>query len=267
MDNVVSKLILKLRLLPRKDKGPYLQLYNIMGFYPHDLTLYKEALIHRSYTSVNRELRHINNERLEFLGDAVLGAVVADIVYERYKNKQEGFLTTLRSKVVKRETLNDLAVNIGLDKLVFHSDHMVYSHNNYMNGNAFEAFIGAIYLDRGYKYCMMFMKERILNNYINLEKLSKREENFKSKIIEWAQRYQCQFEFTVTDERMDNNNTPKFFAEVKIEGIVCGKGTGFTKKESHQRAAQSAYKKVRSNVNFVNKIMACRNERLKGVEN
>ena len=252
------------RLLLRKDKEPYLRLYHIMGFYPHDLSLYRVALMHRSTTSTNRKMRHLNNERLEFLGDAILGAVVADIVYDRYQKQQEGFLTTLRSKIVKRETLNDLAVKIGLDKLVIHSERMISAHNNYMNGNAFEAFIGAIYLDRGYDYCMYFLKDRILQNYIDIDRMSTKEENFKSKIIEWCQHYQCLFDFVVTDEKMESGNAPKFFSEVRIEGVVCGKGVGYSKKESHQSAAQQAYKKVQSDVRFVNSIIDKRNQRVNG---
>jgi len=252
------------RLLLRKDKEPYLRLYNIMGFYPHDLSLYRVALMHRSTTSTNRQMRHINNERLEFLGDAILGAVVADIVYDRYRNQQEGFLTTLRSKIVKRETLNELAVKIGLDRLVIHSDRLASSHNNYMNGNAFEAFMGAMYLDRGYDYCMYFIKERILGRYINIDKMSQKEENYKSKIIEWCQHYQCQFDFVITNEKMEAGNAPKFYAEVVIENVPCGKGVGYSKKESHQNAAQQAFMKVQSDVKFVNSIMDLRNQRING---
>lgn len=264
MNLSIENAIDHVRLLLRKDKEPYLRLYNIMGFYPHDLSLYRVALMHRSTTSTNRQMRHINNERLEFLGDAILGAVVADIVYERYKNQQEGFLTTLRSKIVKRETLNDLAVKIGLDKLLIHSDRLVSSHNNYMNGNAFEAFMGAMYLDRGYDYCMYFIRERILGHYINIDKMSQKEENYKSKIIEWCQHYQCQFDFVITNEKMEAGNAPKFYAEVIVENVSCGKGSGYSKKESHQNAAQQAFKKVQSDVNFVNSIMERRNQRING---
>lgn len=264
MNLSIENAIDHVRLLLRKDKEPYLRLYNIMGFYPHDLSLYRVALMHRSTTSTNRQMRHINNERLEFLGDAILGAVVADIVYERYKNQQEGFLTTLRSKIVKRETLNDLAVKIGLDKLLIHSDRLVSSHNNYMNGNAFEAFMGAMYLDRGYDFCMYFIRERILGRYINIDKMSQKEENYKSKIIEWCQHYQCQFDFVITNEKMEAGNAPKFYAEVIVENVSCGKGSGYSKKESHQNAAQQAFKKVQSDVNFVNSIMERRNQRING---
>jgi len=165
---------------------------------------------------------------------------------------------------VKRETLNELAVKIGLDKLVIHSERMVATHNNYMNGNAFEAFIGAIYMDRGYEYCMYFLKERILQNFIDIDRMSTKEENYKSKIIEWCQHYQCQFDFVVTDEKMESGNAPKFFSEVRVEDVVCGKGTGYSKKESHQQAAQQAYRKVQSDVKFVNMLIDRRNQRING---
>ena len=169
----------KIRLSFLKDKEPYLNLYKIMGFYPHRLMLYQTALRHRSCQG--KQKSNLNNERLEFLGDAVLGAIVADILYNKYRNRQEGFLTTLRSKLVKRETLNQLAVQIGLDKLVLHSSHLHVTRNSSLNGNAFEAFIGAIYLDRGYKRCYQFMTERIFAHYLNIEKIANTEENFKSK--------------------------------------------------------------------------------------
>lgn len=265
MHRQLENYIDKIRLLFRKDKEPFLKLYDIMGFYPHDISIYTQALMHRSCRQRGGNNKMVNNERLEFLGDALLSAVVADVLYERFKGQQEGFLTTLRSKIVKRETLNELAVNIGLDKLVRHSDHVGNAHNNYMNGNAFEAFFAAIYLDRGYDYCMQFMKERIFTKYIDIDKISVKEENFKSKLIEWCQHYQCKFDFVVTAEKLEGGNAPKFFSEVVIEGVSCGKGTGYSKKESHQQAAQSAYKKVRSNVGFVNQLMEMRNSRVNGV--
>lgn len=259
----ISDNIDKIRLFFRRDKEPFLRLYNILGFYPHNTDIYHVALMHRSCRNDGgRRTKHINNERLEFLGDALLSAVVADVLYARYQNQQEGFLTTLRSKIVKRETLNELAVQIGLDKLVMHSDHVNSSHNSYMNGNAFEAFFAAIYLDRGYDYCMRFMKEQIFAKYIDIEKMSRKEENYKSKLIEWCQHYQCQFDFVVTNEKIEGGNAPKFYSEVRIEGVVCGNGTGYSKKESHQDAAEAAYKKVSSNVGFVNKLIEIRNARV-----
>ena len=159
----------KIRLLFRKDRESYLCFYRILGFYPRNIQLYEQALLHKSTSVRSDKGRPLNNERLEFLGDAILDAIVGDIVYKRFEGKREGFLTNTRSKIVQRETLNKLAVEIGLDKLIKYSTRSS-SHNSYMYGNAFEAFIGAIYLDQGYERCKQFMEQRIINRYIDLAK-------------------------------------------------------------------------------------------------
>ena len=138
----------KIRLLFRKNRESYLCFYRILGFYPRNIQLYEQALLHKSTSVRSDKGRPLNNERLEFLGDAILDAIVGDIVYKRFEGKREGFLTNTRSKIVQRETLNKLAVEIGLDKLIKYSTRSS-SHNSYMYGNAFEAFIGAIIWIRG----------------------------------------------------------------------------------------------------------------------
>ena len=257
-----QNLIDSARLLFQKEKEPFLQLKSILGFLPHNITLYQTALMHKSLTLHEKGVKHINNERLEFLGDAVLGAVVADILYQRYPNKQEGFLTTLRSKLVRRDTLNKLAVQIGLDKLVLYSGRATSAHNSYMNGNAFEAFFGAIYLDRGYDYCMRFANDVVFSKHINIEEVSKTEENYKSKLIEWCQKYQFEFKFDIVSQKiLQDRNTPKFVSRVTIEGVYCGTGEGYSKKESHQNAARQAYKHIRRNAAFVNTLIDARSKR------
>lgn len=150
----------KIRLLFRKDRESYFCFYRILGFFPRDIKVYQQALLHKSISLRSEKGRPINNERLEFLGDAILDAIVGDIVYRHFEGRREGFLTNTRSKIVQRETLNKLAVEIGLDKLVKYSTRSS-SHNSYMYGNAFEAFIGAIYLDQGYDRCKQFMEKKI----------------------------------------------------------------------------------------------------------
>ena len=162
-----------------------MSLSKILGFYPDNLQIYEQALLHKSSSVETGDGKWLNNERLEFLGDAILDAVVADIVYLHFEGKREGFLTNTRSKIVQRETLNKLAVEIGLDKLI-KSSTRTSSHNSYMYGNAFEAFVGAIYIDQGYDKCKMFLEEKIIKRYIDLDKLSRKEVNFKSKLIEWT---------------------------------------------------------------------------------
>ena len=234
----------KIRLLFRKDRESYLCFYRILGFYPRNIQLYEQALLHKSTSVRSDKGRPLNNERLEFLGDAILDAIVGDIVYKRFEGKREGFLTNTRSKIVQRETLNKLAVEIGLDKLIKYSTRSS-SHNSYMYGNAFEAFIGAIYLDQGYERCKQFMEQRIINRYIDLEKISRKEVNFKSKLIEWSQKNKMEVSFELIEQFLDHDSNPVFQTEVRIEGLPAGTGTGYSKKESQQNAAQMAIKKVK----------------------
>lgn len=235
----------KIRLLFHKDRESYLCFYRILGFYPHNIHLYHQALLHKSTSLRSEKGRPINNERLEFLGDAILDAIVGDIVYKHFEGKKEGFLTNTRSKIVQRETLNKLAVEIGLDKLIKYSARSS-SHNSYMYGNAFEAFIGAIYLDQGYERCKRFLEERIIHPYIDLDKLSRKEVNFKSKLIEWSQKNKIEVSFELIEQFFDKESNPVFKTEVRIEGLAGGNGTGYSKKESQQNAAQMALKKIKS---------------------
>lgn len=235
----------KIRLLFCKDRESYLCFYRILGFYPRNIHLYEQALLHKSTSLRSEKGRPLNNERLEFLGDAILDAIVGDIVYKHFEGKREGFLTNTRSKIVQRETLNKLAVQIGLDKLIKYSTRSS-SHNSYMYGNAFEAFIGAIYLDQGYERCKLFLEEKIIHPYIDLDKLSRKEVNFKSKLIEWSQKNKVEVSFELIEQFFDKESNPVFQTEVRIEGIPAGTGTGYSKKESQQNAAQMALKKIKT---------------------
>ena len=246
---VLRNQIDKIRLLFRKDRESYFCFYRILGFFPRDIRFYQQALLHKSTSIRSEKGRPLNNERLEFLGDAILDAIVGDIVYRHFEGRREGFLTNTRSKIVQRETLNKLAVEIGLDKLVKYSTRSS-SHNSYMYGNAFEAFIGAIYLDQGYERCKQFMEEKILKNYIDLDKMSRKEVNFKSKLIEWSQKNKMEVSFELIEQFLDRDYNPMFHTEVHIEGFSAGTGTGYSKKESQQNAAQMALKKIKSDEAF-----------------
>ena len=250
---VIADIIDKIRLLFVSEKKPFLRLKSILGFYPRDIRLYQLALMHKSMAYHEQDHHFINNERLEFLGDAMLGAIVADILYKHYGNKQEGFLTTLRSKIVCRSSLNRISHDLGLDKLIRHAGAVTTGHNSFMSGNAFEAFVGAIYLDRGYKYCYRFIEEQVFEKHINIEEIAKQEKNFKSVLIEWCQKYQYKFEFTQQESR-DDKNTPVFHSSVCVEGIPCGTGDGYSKKESDQNAAQQALKRIKRDKELQNGI-------------
>lgn len=247
----------KIRLLFHKDRESYLCFYKILGFFPRDIRVYQQALLHKSTSLRSEKGRPINNERLEFLGDAILDAIVGDIVFKHFEGRREGFLTNTRSKIVQRETLNKLAVQIGLDKLVKYSTRSS-SHNSYMYGNAFEAFIGAIYLDQGYDRCMEFMVKKIFKNYIDLDKMSRKEVNFKSKLIEWSQKNKMKISFELIEQFLDADYNPMFHTEVHVEGISAGTGTGYSKKESQQNAAQMALKKIKNDDAFKEEIQAAK---------
>ena len=254
---VLRNQIDKIRLLFHKDRESYLCFYKILGFFPRDIRVYQQALLHKSTSLRSEKGRPINNERLEFLGDAILDAIVGDIVFKHFEGRREGFLTNTRSKIVQRETLNKLAVQIGLDKLVKYSTRSS-SHNSYMYGNAFEAFIGAIYLDQGYDRCMEFMVKKIFKNYIDLDKMSRKEVNFKSKLIEWSQKNKMKVSFELIEQFLDADYNPMFHTEVHVEGISAGTGTGYSKKESQQNAAQMALKKIKSDDAFKAEIQAAK---------
>lgn len=247
----------KIRLLFHRDRESYFCFYRILGFFPRDIKIYQQALLHKSTSLRSEKGRPINNERLEFLGDAILDAIVGDIVYKHFEGRREGFLTNTRSKIVQRETLNKLAVEIGLDKLVKYSARSS-SHNSYMYGNAFEAFIGAIYLDQGYERCKQFMEKKILKNYIDLDKMSRKEMNFKSKLIEWSQKNKMEVSFELIEQLLDKDYNPMFHTEVRIEGVSAGTGTGYSKKESQQNAARMALKKIRNDEAFMEEVQTAK---------
>lgn len=234
----------KIRLLKIKGKEPYLSIYNIIGFYPNDPHLYEQAFLHKS-SSIEVGEKKLNNERLEFLGDAILDAIIADILYKRFPSKREGFLTNTRSKIVQRETLNRVAVEIGLEKMVIYSSK-INSHNNHMYGNALEALIGAIYLDLGYNACYNFIQDKMIGKYIDVDKLSRKEVNFKSNLIEWSQKNKLDIQFELIESFMDNEGNPVFQTAITLYEMQIGIGVGYSKKESQQNAAKMAIKKLRS---------------------
>lgn len=252
-----------MKLLFRKDKELYLSLYSIIGIYPHDISYYRVALMHKSALRRNENGRLVNNERLEFLGDAILDAIVGDIVYRHFPGKREGFLTNTRSKIVQRDTLNRLASEMGIIKLVTTNGKMSSSHNSYMGGNAFEALVGALYLDRGYEACRKFMEKRILGELINIDKVAYKEVNFKSKLLEWSQKNRIRLDFKMLSESKDRQGSPQFRFVVMLEGVEGCEGSGFSKKESQQIAAKLTLQKLRKDSMFLDSVFAAKTSRTK----
>lgn len=258
---MLKKLYRTIRLLPKKGKEPYISFYKILNFYPYNITLYEQALLHKSSSIKLKDGRWINNERLEFLGDAILDAIVADIVFKEFEYKKEGFLTNMRSKIVQRETLNKLALDLGLDRLI-KSSAKTGNHKTHMYGNALEALIGAIYLDQGYRVAKKFVHERLIVEHLNIETVAKQEVNFKSRLIEWSQKNKIPVEFRLIESFTDDNNNPIFCTAVDIYDLESGTGRGYSKKESQQKAAEEALDKINIDKEFMKNILMIKEKEL-----
>jgi len=257
-----SNIIDRIKLPFRKEKELFSSLYEILGFYPHNIEYYKQALMHKSIRKRNEKGKPLNNERLEFLGDAILDAAVGYIVYRHYEGKREGFLTNTRSKLVSRETLGKLATEMRLSELLLSAGHS-NSHNSYVEGNAFEALVGAIYLDRGYDACMWFWENRVLGKYIDIDKVASKEVNFKSKLLEWCQKNRVRMEYKLLKQKKDENGSPVFSFLVLLEGIEGEKGSGYSKKEAQQLASKDTLQRLRREPQFVDSIFAAKTNRTK----
>lgn len=182
------------------------------------------------------------NERLEFLGDAVLSSVISDYLYSNFKKEREGFLSKSRSNLVCRETLNELALGIGLDRFLT-ACGLPALHNNYVYGNALEALIGAIYIDKGYKQCRRFLLDRVFSRHLDIESVVVADKNYKSRLIEWTQKTHKTIEFKLVGEELRKEGA-YFVSEVYIDGQYCGVGDGFSKRESQQKASRQAIEKL-----------------------
>jgi len=257
-----SNFIDRIRLPFRKEKELYSSLYRVLGFYPRNIELYKQALLHKSLRKRSEKGRPLNNERLEFLGDAILDAVAGDIVFRHFTGKREGFLTDARSKLVKRETLGKLAKEMGITDMVTVASQST-SHNSYLGGNAFEALVGAIYLDRGYGACMKFMEKRILKQLLNIDKVAYKEVNFKSKLLEWSQKNRVNIEFRQLEQSVDDHNSPVFIYQILLEGVEGCSGKGYSKKESQQQACKETLQRLRREPQFIDAVFAAKGERTK----
>jgi ribonuclease-3 len=210
-------------------------IHTIAGFTPSNLELYKLAVLHSSKGKETKGFRE-SNERLEYLGDAILGAAVADYLFKKYPFKNEGFLTEIRSRIVNRESLNHIARKIGVSSIV-QFDHKNAQLQQVILGNALEAIVGAIYLDKGYIKSKKFVIDKLIQPYFNLELVISSNTNFKSKVIEWVQRNgkDIRFEVTITKKA---KNTKEFIAQVFIAEQPFGQGYGYTKKKAEQDAAE-----------------------------
>ncbi len=211
----------------------------MLGFKPGNVELYTIALSHRSVKDTAEE----NNERLEYLGDAVLSAVVADYLFMRYPKKGEGFLTEMRSKMVNRVMLNDIAVKMGVKKITYFNKIDAALKNSQIFGNTLEALVGAIYLDKGYRQTVHWVTKRIVLPHILLDDLEAQDINIKNKLIGWANKQNRQIDFETLEEKQERGRR-LFIVGVKLDGEVVAAGRGFNKKDASQMAAQQAVEKL-----------------------
>lgn len=213
---------------------------NITGIYPNNIKHYKISLTHKSASSIEKNGEVVNNERLEYLGDAVLDLIVGDFLFRKFPHADEGFLTQTRSKIVNKNTLYDLARFIKLHRLIILNNNQNISKKN-IYGDAFEAFIGALYLDKGYKTTYNFLIKKVITKHLNIDKLIVDNNNYKSLLIEWSQKYKKPIIF-YTD--YENSSSKYFISYVRIDNQNFGEGLGLTKKDAEQKAAKSALEKI-----------------------
>ncbi len=236
---LINDIYSKIRLLTVKQKEPYLLFQKILGYTPIRVELYELALRHKSSSIRDESGTLLNNERLEFLGDAVLNVLVSDILYTQYKNASEGFLSKTRSRIVQRESLNKLAIDMGLDKIVIASPTIDTPHLS-IYGNALEALIGAIYTDQGYKRCRQFLEKRIFEKFIDINRIAQSDANYKSILLEWGQQKKKNILFNTCEITFKGEKEHKFHASVLINDVIVSEGYGYSKKEAQQNASKKA---------------------------
>lgn len=215
------------------------QLKNILGFAPGNISLYKTALTHRSV----REAADENNERLEYLGDAILSALIADYLFKRYPYKEEGFLTEMRSKMVNRQQLNEIAIKMGLKKITLYNKSDGSLKISQIFGNTLEALVGGLYLDKGYKTTAKWVNERIIMPHMFVDDLENLEINHKNKLYGWANKNGKMLEFETLDERLENGRR-LFTIGAVVNGELIAEGKAFNKKDASQIASQLAVEKL-----------------------
>lgn len=225
---------------PEEDRLLISAVQNIVGKKPHNISLYRLATRHTSVAKTNEGGFKESNERLEYLGDAVLGAVVADFLFKKYPYKNEGFLTEIRSRLVSRESLNHLGRKVGIDTIVqIDKRRNDKTAHKSLYGDTLEALIGAVYLDRGFKFTRRFIVKKLIVPHFNLKEVVESERNFKSKLIEWAQKENKEVRFEILQIKSDKNHK-EFTAQVFMDETALGLGYGFNKKKAEQDAAEKS---------------------------
>lgn len=221
----------------------YLDLVKMLGFLPVRLHLYRLAFLPRSAMRKESNGKALNNERLEYLGDSILDAVVSDYLFKKLPDSDEGKLTQMRARIVKRKNLNYLGAQIGIPEMI-EQGILQGNASKHLHGNILEAFIGAAYMDRGYHPTKRFIKQKLIKRHIELEKLILKDPDYKSRLIEWTQKKKIEISFSSKEEYSHERKRPDFISTVKIGGEKKGKGRGSSKKEAEQQASKAALKNI-----------------------
>jgi ribonuclease III len=216
---------------------------NLFGYQPGNIAIYRLAFRHKSMASSHNNGYKHSNERLEYLGDAVLGSVIADFLFKKFPFKDEGFLTEMRARIVSRNHLNQLSRKLGLDKLIEASKENNVTTSSIL-GDAFEAFVGAMYLDKGYRFTQKIIISQIIQNHVDIEELLQTEINFKSKVIEWAQKEKKTVEFVLTEEIENGRKGKLYLVSLMINGKLISRGKDYSIKKAEQQASRLACDKI-----------------------
>ena len=232
-----------IKLFSLRGEKFYSFIHQTTGYRPVNIKIYEQAFIHKSAMIKGRNGKFTNNERLEYLGDAILGAIIADKLYHYFPNRNEGFLTKIRSRIVNRTLLNEIGSKMHFNKWI-KAQSKIDIANTSILGDALEALIGAIYVDKGYEACKQFVEAKILKQYIDLSKIAVKDTNYKSLLIEWGQKYKKSIQFSTEKKQTATDTHPVFLSNVLIDNIITSYGEGFSKKEAQQNAAHEALKQV-----------------------
>lgn len=222
------------------------RLRKIIGFRPGNLRLYEIAFIHRSASFTLPDGKKVNNERLEYLGDAVLDAILSDFLFEKFPDANEGFLTKIRSRIVNREVLNQLAISMGINKILVSNVSSAHPTKN-LYGDAFEALIGVVFIDKGFKKTKKLFLKNVLNKYLDLNEIVNTDTDYKSLVFEWVQKHKSNLIFTFNEEYDFNLKKSVFSTILTIDKMELGAGHGSSKKEAEQEASCQAWKKLKDN--------------------
>jgi ribonuclease-3 len=221
------------------------RLKHLLGFHPQNLRLYEMAFIHRSATYTLPDGTRINNERLEYLGDAIIGSILSDYLFHLYPEASEGFLTKTRARIVKRETLNQLGISMRLDSLIV-SNLSSSDIPRSLYGNVMEALTGALFIDTGYDRTRHFFIEKVLKKHLDLHDVLASETDFKSLILEYCQKSRMKLNFIFREGTGNDNSHPVFIVDLEINNEIIARGEGNSKKEAEQDASMIAWTKISS---------------------